>query len=780
MSLKLLLAIIDRYRKNEIMEKKGERMDIQAMMRQSKTLPYLMQGRFGMEKESQRVTLSGDLAKTDHPSKLGCRSYHPYIQTDFSETQMELITPVADTIEEMLNYLAAIHDVALRSMSDEEMLWPLSMPPALPESEEEIQIAKLEKFEDVLYRRYLARNYGKRKQMVSGIHFNFEFADSLIQVLFSEQSEYQSLEQFKTALYMKVSRNFLRYRWILTYFFGASPWSEARYFDGADKPKEPVRSIRSSRYGYKNHDNVTVSYDSLETYIQNIAEMVDTGKLSEEKEFYAPIRLRGGNKMSELADYGIRYIELRNIDLNPFERLGISEKQLHFIHLFMLYLLWTPEQLESDEWVALGDRLNDKVALEHPLEKTGQQSEGELLITDMQKMVAALGMKEEAPFLEEFLHTLRHPEKTLAAEWLKAIEGTDQKTEAVVLAKGYYDVAHAKPYQLAGFRGMELSTQILMFDAIQKGIKLEVLDETDQFLKLEFDGKTEYVKNANMTSKDDYIVPLIMENKTVTKKVLAKAGFHVPDGLEFTKMKEAEKAFPQFADKAFVVKPKSTNYGLGISIFKAGTNFSDYQTGLKIAFGEDNAVLVEEFIEGTEYRFFVLDGAVKAVLLRTPANVIGDGMHTIKELVAKKNQDPLRGTNHRSPLELIQLGELEQLMLKEQGLTIDSIPESGQQVFLRENSNISTGGDSIDMTDEMTDSYKKIAVDAVKAIGAEICGIDLIIPDYHVPVEKDSKDYGIIEANFNPAMHMHIYPYQGQGQRLTMDVLKLLFPNAFK
>ena len=88
-----------------------------------------------------------------------------------------MITPVAESSEELFRYLAAIHDVAYRSMAPEEMLWPLSMPPALPEKEEDIVIAKLDRFEDVLYRRFLARTYGRRKQMVSGIHFNFEFGD---------------------------------------------------------------------------------------------------------------------------------------------------------------------------------------------------------------------------------------------------------------------------------------------------------------------------------------------------------------------------------------------------------------------------------------------------------------------------------------------------------------------------------------------------------------------------------------------------------------------------
>ena len=348
-----------------------------------------------------------------------------------------------------------------------------------------------------------------------------------------------------------------------------------------------------------------------------------------------------------------------------------------------------------------------------------------------------------------------------------------------VIGRKYDAESHERPYQLAGFREMELSTQIFLFDAIQKGIQVKVIDEADQFLRLQFENHVEYVKNANMTSKDSYIVPLIMENKTVTKKILAEAGFRVPAGAEFTSMAEAKRAYSRFAKEAFVIKPKSTNYGLGITIFKEGASEEDYHKGLEIAFREDTSVLVEEFLPGTEYRFFVIDGQVQAILLRIPANVIGNGEQTVTELVAQKNQDPLRGTNHRAPLELIQLGDLEQLMLKEQGLTIDSIPAKDQIVYLRENSNISTGGDSIDVTAEFSDLYKEIAVAAVTALGAKVSGIDLIIPDKEIDPSTDEKAYGIIEANFNPAMHMHVYPFSGTGRRLTLAVLKLLYPEVW-
>ncbi|HDR7916128.1 TPA: bifunctional glutamate--cysteine ligase GshA/glutathione synthetase GshB, partial [Bacillus wiedmannii] len=295
-------------------------------------------------------------------------------------------------------------------------------------------------------------------------------------------------------------------------------------------------------------------------------------------------------------------------------------------------------------------------------------------------------------------------------------------------------------------------------------------------LRLKLGNHVEYVKNGNMTSKDSYISPLIMENKTVTKKILQQHGFRVPIGEEFNDIEKALRSYDLFARKPFVVKPKTTNYGLGISIFKkAGASYEDYQKALTLAFKEDSSVLIEEFVYGTEYRFFVLDDKVHAVLLRIPANVVGDGTHTIEELVFQKNLDSLRGMDHRTPLESIQLGELEVLMLKAQGYQKDSIPTSGEIVFLRENSNVSTGGDSIDVTDQIPDDYKKIAVDAVYALGAKISGIDLIIENTEVPAANKNA-YGIIEANFNPSMYMHIYPYKGKSRRLTMHVLHYLFP----
>ena len=728
----------------------------------------------GLKKRGKEFDLSGNLSETDHPKSISINDENPYIQRDFSETQMELITPVTETIDELFNYLAAIHDVAYRSMGDHEMLWPLSMPPRLPEKEEDIVIAKLESAENVLYRRYLANSYGRRKQMISGIHFNFEFGEELIQALFNLQSEIKDYQHFKSEIYLKATRNYLHHQWLITYFYGASPSSEKNFFE-EDSLNKPVRSIRSSKYGYANHDDVQVSYSNIQNYVSDLTSMVKKGLLIEEKEFYSAVRLRGGHHVADLVKQGVRYIELRNIDINPFETYGISYEQAEFLHLFLIYSLWKDEGKNCDEQVNAGKTYNDLVALEHPLAHTQFEDEAIKMVDEMEHLVEVLDLTISDTLFVNLRDMLMDPSKTLAGRLYKEIENSSQSHVATNLARENYEKSWEKPYQLTGFTDMELSTQILMFDAIQQGIQVEILDRQDQFLKLQLKDHVEYVKNGNMTSKDSYISTLIMENKTVTKKILHQHGFRVPSGDEFNNIEQALRSYELFSAKPFVVKPKTTNYGLGISIFKEGANYEDYQKALTIAFKEDSSVLVEEFLDGTEYRFFVLEDKVIAVLSRVAANVKGDGKHTIEELVIEKNRDPLRGRDHRTPLEIIELGELESLMLKGQGYEFDTIPPKDEIIYLRENSNVSTGGDSIDVTDEISDDYKKIAVDAVAALGVKISGIDLIIENKDVPAASKNA-YGIIEANFNPSMYMHTYPYKGKSRRLTMHIIHYLFP----
>ncbi|MRB24655.1 bifunctional glutamate--cysteine ligase/glutathione synthetase, partial [Bacillus thuringiensis] len=148
--------------------------------------------------------------------------------------------------------------------------------------------------------------------------------------------------------------------------------------------------IRNSKYGYSNENDVQVSYSSLQNYISDLSSLVSKGVLLEEKEFYASVRLRGGPQVSDLKNHGIRYIELRNLDLNPFETYGISHEQAEFLHLFLIYLLWIDQDDNNDEWVKIGDFQNNLVALEHPLEHTQFKTDAERIIDEMEHLTGLL------------------------------------------------------------------------------------------------------------------------------------------------------------------------------------------------------------------------------------------------------------------------------------------------------------------------------------------------------------------------------------------------------
>lgn len=747
-------------------------MTINQLLQKLEATSPILQANFGIERESLRVDRQGQLAHTPHPSCLGARSFHPYIQTDFCEFQMELITPVAKSTTEARRLLGAITDVAGRSIATDEILWPLSMPPRL--KAEEVQVARLENDFERHYRNYLAEKYGTKLQAISGIHYNMELGKDLVEALFQE-SDQTDMITFKNALYLKLAQNYLRYRWVITYLFGAAPTAEQGFFD--QEVPEPVRSFRNSDHGYVNKEEIQVSFASLEDYVSAIETYIKQGDLIAEKEFYSAVRFRGQKVNRSFLDKGITYLEFRNFDLNPFERIGISQDTMDTVHLLLLAFLWLDAPENVDQALTQGHALNEKIALSHPLEPLPSEAETQNITTTLDQLVQHFGLGDyHQGLVKQVKDAFADPSQTLAAQLLPHIKDKSLADFALDKALAYHDYDWTAHYALKGYEKMELSTQMLLFDAIQKGIHFEILDEQDQFLKLWHKDHVEYVKNGNMTSKDNYVVPLAMANKTVTKKILADAGFPVPAGDEFTSLEQGLAYYPLIKDKQIVVKPKSTNFGLGISIFQEPTSLDNYKKSLEIAFAEDTAVLVEEFIPGTEYRFFILDGRCEAVLLRVAANVVGDGKHTIRELVAQKNANPLRGRDHRSPLEIIELGDIEQLMLTQQGYTPDDILPEGKKVNLRRNSNISTGGDSIDVTETMDSSYQELAAAMATSMGAWACGVDLIIPDKTQPASKEKPHCTCIELNFNPSMYMHTYCAEGPGQAITPKILDKLFP----
>lgn len=473
-------------------------MNMQEMLCQANVAGSFAQCKMGIEREGQRATIKGQLAATDHPQRLGNRSYHPYIQTDFAETQLELITPVCTRTTDLIGWLELLHTSAQTAMAPDEVIWPISMPPALPKNETDIALAKLTDAHDVAYRKHLADVYGRRKQMVSGIHFNFEFDPALVKQLFDLQTDITDLPDFKTALYFKVTRNYLRYQWLITYLMGVSPTSEPGYFTDQNRPAEPVRSLRNSSYGYTNGPDVHVSYADMDHYLADLDRLEAAGILSEDKEFYAPVRLRGGQAVHDLRTSGVDYLEVRNIDLNPFSPYGINSAQITFLRCFMLTLLWLDEEQPADDWVATGFKINDEVALEKPTTVSAYVDEGDMLINAMAEMSHALQLPLSATLFNDARYALHRPEKTPAYMLYTQSQLSSQQQLATGLAIRNKQAANTATNR---FMAANIPLRVLLVNAVKRGLTITFTNRAKTAFKLTFNGREIYVSDRG-TSQD--------------------------------------------------------------------------------------------------------------------------------------------------------------------------------------------------------------------------------------------------------------------------------------
>ncbi|MVX65823.1 bifunctional glutamate--cysteine ligase GshA/glutathione synthetase GshB [Clostridium chromiireducens] len=763
----------------------------------------LLSGNFGIERESLRVNDKGELSLISHPSVFGDKIENGYITTDFAESQIEVITPPFKNIEETYNFTNALYDIVAMEIGD-EYLWPQSMPGIVPD-DDKIRIAEYGENnkgkQARLYRQSLIEKYGGKKQLICGIHYNFSFSDDMITKLFNNKKHIHFLgdsgfsnqdvdyREFKNKIYLRVTRNYLRYRWLLIYLLGASGVVDKSYIKTCVNSSKEIAqdsfsnegalSYRNSECGYKNKIDLFPNYNSVDEYINSLKGFINDKLIDSYKELYSCVRLKPKNVdkfFDSLKNDGIQYLEYRSIDINPFEKGGISLNDLYFLQLFNLFLLINDES-DYAKWQEEGNENQNIISKfgqkELMLKKDGQLITKEAFGLEILNKIKCINEElnlDKEEIINNMIEKIKDHKLTYAYKIEKKVKEEGYIRAHINIAKVYKKSSYSNRFKLEGYEDLELSTQILLKESIKRGITVEVLDRVENFISLRRNNKVEYIKQATKTSKDNYVTVLIMENKSVTKKVLADNNINVPKGIETNSINQAKNVIKNFIGVPIVIKPKSTNFGLGISIFKEGADSESIEKALEIAFNHDNTILIEEFIKGKEYRFLVIDDEVVGILHRVPANVKGDGVRSITELVEIKNQDPLRGYHYVTPLEKIILDENAKLFLKQQNKDFNYIPQKDEVIYLRENSNISTGGDSIDYTDDIPDKFKKIAIEAARAVNARICGVDMMLEDYC----NENSNYAIIELNFNPAIHIHCYPYKGVERNIGVEVLKVL------
>ena len=340
-------------------------------------LPLQRRGLRGIERETLRADAGGHLAMTGHPKGLGSTLTHAQITTDYSESLLEFITPPEHDVADVLRDLDLVHRFAHTQLNG-ELLWSDSMPCILP-ADDEIPIAWYGKSHigmlKHVYRRGLALRYGRTMQCIAGIHYNYSLSEELWRLLQKEEQAPGSERDHQSERYIALIRNFHRYSWLLMYLFGASPALATQFLRGRPHKLETLSddtlylphatSLRMSDLGYQNNAQAGLvpPYNTLREYMTSLARAVqqpykpyeelgtkrngewwqiNTNVLQIENEFYATIRPKrvinsGERPVEALCARGVQYVEVRCMDVDPFEPLGINLETGRFLDAFLLF-----------------------------------------------------------------------------------------------------------------------------------------------------------------------------------------------------------------------------------------------------------------------------------------------------------------------------------------------------------------------------------------------------------------------------------------------------------
>ena len=313
------------------------------------------------------------------------------------------------------------------------------------------------------------------------------------------------------------------------------------------------------------------------------------------------------------------------------------------------------------------------------------------------------------------------------------------------------------------------STGCIVEEAAKRGIPFIRLNKSS-LVQLGYGINQQRIR-ATIAGTTSCIAVDIAGDKDETKRLLGAAEIPVPKGSIIRGEDELKSAIDSIGYPC-VLKPLNGNHGKG-----ATTNIVNYEqalTALIAAQKYGRHVIVEKFITGFDFRLLCINYKFVCAALRTPAAVTGDGEHTIQWLIEETNKDERRGYGHEKVLTQIKIDDFTKKMLDDKGYTLETVPEKGEQVLVKPTANLSTGGTSTDVTDEVHPSNIFMAERISKIIGLDICGIDIMAPNLKLPINENGG--AVLEVNAAPGFRMHIEPSEGIARNVAEPVIDMLFP----
>ncbi len=315
------------------------------------------------------------------------------------------------------------------------------------------------------------------------------------------------------------------------------------------------------------------------------------------------------------------------------------------------------------------------------------------------------------------------------------------------------------------------STGAIVSAAVARGIPFRRLTQ-GSLVQFGWGSKQKRIQAAE-TSFTSAIAEAIAQDKELTKNLLHASGVAVPYGRPVEDEDDAWAA-AQEVGLPVVVKPQDGNQGKGVAVNL--TSREQVLAAYAVAFKISDDVLVERYISGQDHRFLVVGDKLVAAARREPPMVLGDGVHTVRELVEQVNADPRRGTGHATSLTKIRFDDIALARLAEDGLNAESVPAKGQRVILRNNANLSTGGSATDVTDDVHPDFAARAIAAAQMVGLDIAGVDIVCKNVHRPLEEQGG--GIVELNAAPGLRMHLQPSYGKGRAVGEAIIANMFADG--
>ncbi|WP_442761043.1 glutamate--cysteine ligase [Paucilactobacillus nenjiangensis] len=444
----------------------------------------LFEGFFGLEQEEHRVTADGRISRYPYPTKFGSRKNHPYLQSDFTDSMLELITEPTKGGREAVKNLKMLQQIVNAQLHDDERIWPLSMPPKLEEDDEEFihQDFHRDWYQD--YRDYLEQKYGAKYEIIAGSHVNFSVNDTLLYQLYQADNgeNFESVADLRNHMYFKLSQYFVLYRWFFTYLYGASPITENPLEHLPADLEFPVRSLRNSSLGYANRENETITYDSLTEQTAQLKQFVADGTFYSTQEFYGPVRLKGmthDDDIDEMLEEGVTYLEFRSFDLDPFSRSGVSDDTLDMLELLMGYCLVSVVPTDIKEQLRHAADKNEEVALQNPLEQPEWLvEEANQLLDNLAAFVEEYDAPKKYSFAIEIARKrVRNPALTISGQLLARIEDDSLEAFGLKIANDRYQKLHALELPLEVIsKEYSVVAQELIKAAILLGIRVKLFN----------------------------------------------------------------------------------------------------------------------------------------------------------------------------------------------------------------------------------------------------------------------------------------------------------------